>query len=111
MSELVGVGLAALPERLAQFMRFIAVEIAAQQQIVRKAGKAADAAMAGAEGGLDRGQRERGAFSAISRVAAFSWSSGTTWLIIPSSSASRADIRGLRNQISLAFFLPTRSCR
>ena len=30
---------------------------------------------------------------------------------MPSSSASRAVIRGLRNQISLAFFLPTRSSR
>src|ERR1051326_7800201 len=30
---------------------------------------------------------------------------------MPSSNASRAERRGLRNQISLAFFLPTRSSR
>src|SRR5690349_7746273 len=45
--------------------------------------------------------------SAISRVAAASWSSGTTLLISPISTASFALIFGLQNQISLAFFLPT----
>ena len=49
--------------------------------------------------------------SANSRVAAFSSASGTTLLISPIASASRAEILGLRNQISFARFLPTRSSR
>src|SRR5271170_7523033 len=58
MSEFAGVGFAARGEGLAQFVRLLAVEIGAQQEVVRQAGEAADAAVAGAEGGLDRGQGE-----------------------------------------------------
>ena len=42
MPELVGIGFAALGEGLAQLVRFLAVEIGAQQEVVRQAGEAAD---------------------------------------------------------------------
>ena len=59
--------------------------------------------------------RANGPLSAISiakaLVSSLSLSSGTTLLIRPISSASRADIFGFRYHISFAFFLPTRSSR
>ena len=75
-------------------MVFLRVEIGAEQQIVRHPGQARDPAVAGVESSLDGGR-----------------SSGTTLLMRPKSRASAAEIFGLRNQISFAFFLPTISSR
>src|SRR5579862_9236480 len=58
VAELVRVGLAALAEAGAELVRLVGLEIGAQQQVVGQARQATDAAVAGVERGLDRGQRE-----------------------------------------------------
>src|SRR5438477_937653 len=56
MAEFVRVGLAARGESGAEFMRLLAIEILAQQEIVREPREPADPAMPGAERCFDRGQ-------------------------------------------------------
>ena len=52
-------GLRLLAERLGQLLALVGLEIRAQQQVVRHARQARDAAVARVERGLDRRQRER----------------------------------------------------